>query len=317
VTASPGATTVPSASLSRDGEDAVATARASLLRTLATTRFTLREARHGRGFLVGTLLSLVWLAVPALIGWASFSYLGDLATQLGGGPDAQDLARRVVVSIVVGVAIGGLSFIAVLVTIFRGAGSIAADIQRGTILAVAARPIARVEIVIGTVLGISLVAAIVFTTLATASVVVAGQLSGVWITEAWQSILLLDLNLLIVGAVAVAASTRFSPLVATVAVLATYFGITNIDKLYAFGQFSGSQPLQQAAVWGRLLLPVGEVSDLAAEGMAGPLRGVAASLVRGELSGFDPRPWIVAYAIGYLLVVVGVAGVALSRRDLR
>ena len=291
--------------------------RASLGRIVAVTRFALREALHGRSFVAGGLLSLAWLAVPALLGWAFFSNLDAFAQSFGAGPQAIGFAREVATHIVVGTAVGGLSFVAVLVTVFRGSGSISGEIQRGTVLAVAARPIARPELVIGKLLGIVVVAVALFTVLSAATVLVAGLLTGVWVADAPRAILLLDLNLAIVGAVSVAASVRFSPLVATVAVLATYFGITNLDKLFLFGLVTDSEILQQAAVWGRLVLPVGEVSDIAAGILGGPLGGLTEELIRGVSAGFEPRPWIVPYAVAYFGVAVALGCIGLVRRDLR
>lgn len=292
-------------------------AQASLGRVLAVARFTLREALHGRSFVVGGLLSLVWLAVPALLGWAFFSNLAAFGESFGGGVEGAAFARQVATYIVVGTAIGGLSFIAVLVTVFLGSGSISGEIQRGTILAVAARPIARPELVIGKIVGILVVGIALFTVTAAASIVVAGLLTGVWIEHAARAILLLDLNLAVMAAVSIAVSARLSPLVATVIVLATYFGITNLDKLYLLGLVADNGALQQAAVWGRLALPVGEVSDVAADLLAGPLSGLTEELVRGVRAGFEPRPWIVPYTVLYLGVAVAVACAGLLRRDLR
>lgn len=282
-------------------------------RTVAVTRFTLREALHGRSFLIGGVLSLAWLAVPALLGWAFFSNLAALSRTFG----SDDGARRAAGYIVVGTAVGGLSFLAILVTVFRGSGAIGGEIQRGTILAVVARPVSRAEILVGKVAGIILVTGAYFTVLSFASVAVTGAITSVWVTEAPWAILLLDLNLAIVGAVAVAASVRLSPLVATVAVLATYFGITNLDKLYLFGLVTANDTLQQLAVWARLLLPVGEVSDLAAGILSGPLGTLEQGLVRGVGVGFEPRPWIVGYAVLYLIAAVAVGSLAMQRRDLR
>jgi ABC-2 type transport system permease protein len=291
--------------------------RGSLARILAVTRFSLREAIHGRSFIVGGVLSLAWLGIVALLGWFGFSNIDAFA----GGQDVtvqtEGLIREFLTHFLVATAIGGLSFVAILITVFRGSGTIGAEIERGTILAVAARPVARPELVVGKIVGIVAVGAIVFTVLSALSVVAAGALTGVWIAQAGQAILLLVLDLGIVGAVAVAASVRFSPMVATISVLVTYFGITNIGLLHGFGVATGSDTLQQAAIWGRLLLPVGEVSDAAGMLLFGPLNELTADIVRGANSGMEPRPWIVGYAVAYLAVAVLIGCVAFMRRDLR
>jgi ABC-type transport system involved in multi-copper enzyme maturation permease subunit len=263
------------------------------------------------------VLSLVWLGIVALLGWFGFSNIDAFAGGQGVTVQTEALIREFLTHFLVATAIGGLSFVAILITVFRGSGTIGSEIERGTILAVAARPVARPELVVGKIVGIVAVGAIVFTVLSALSVVAAGVLTGVWIAQAGQAILLLVLDLGIVGAVAVAASVRFSPMVATISVLVTYFGITNIGLLHGFGVATGSDTLQQAAIWGRLLLPVGEVSDAAGMLLFGPLNELTADIVRGANSGMEPRPWIVGYAVAYLAVAVLIGCVAFVRRDLR
>ncbi len=297
----------------------------SFTRTFAVARFSLREAIHGRSFIVGGVLSLVWLGIVAILGWVGFTNIGSFVGAQGGDAPADPqavaettaLVRDFLTHFLVATAVGGLSFVAILITVFRGSGAIGGEIERGTILAVVARPIARSELVLGKIIGIVAVGALVFSVFAAVSVVAAGLLTGVWVDQAWEAVLLLDLDLAIVGAIAVAASVRFSPMVATVAVLVTYFGITNIGLLYAFGVGTGSEALQQAAVWGRLLLPVGEVSDLAGSLLAGRLNQLTEEFVRGANSGMEPRSWIVAYAVLYLGAAVLLGCIGLMRRDLR
>jgi ABC-2 type transport system permease protein len=291
--------------------------RGSVARILAVTRFSLREAIHGRSFIVGGVLSLVWLGIVALLGWFGFSNLGAFVGAQADNPQPEALVRDFLTHFLVATAIGGLSFVAILITVFRGSGAIGGDIERGTILAVAARPVARPELVLGKIVGIVAVGAIVFTLLSASSVLAAGLLTGVWVDQAPQAILLLDLDLAIVGAVAIAASARFSPMVATISVLVTYFGITNIGLLYAFGVATGSDVLREAAVWGRLLLPVGEVSDAAGRLLFGRLSELTEGFARGVNSGMEPRPWIVPYAVAYLTVAVLAGCLGLLRRDLR
>ena len=291
--------------------------RGSVARILAVTRFSLREAIHGRSFIVGGVLSLAWLGIVALLGWFGFSNLGAFVGAQADNPQPEALVRDFLTHFLVATAIGGLSFVAILITVFRGSGAIGGDIERGTILAVAARPVARPELVLGKIVGIVAVGAIVFTLLSASSVLAAGLLTGVWVDQAPQAILLLDLDLAIVGAVAIAASARFSPMVATISVLVTYFGITNIGLLYAFGVATGSDVLREAAVWGRLLLPVGEVSDAAGRLLFGRLSELTEGFARGVNSGMEPRPWIVAYAVAYLAVAVIAGCLGLLRRDLR
>jgi ABC-type transport system involved in multi-copper enzyme maturation permease subunit len=291
--------------------------RGSVARILAVTRFSLREAIHGRSFIVGGVLSVAWLGIVVLLGWIGFSNIDAFMGPRAGDPQTEALVREVLTHFLVATAVGGLSFVAILITVFRGSGTIGGEIERGTILAVAARPVARPELVVGKIVGVVAVGAIVFTLLSAASVVAAGLLTGVWVAQAAQAILMLDLNLAIVGALAVAASVRFSPMVATISLLVTYFGITNIGLLYAFGVGARSETLQQAAIWGRLLLPVGEVSDAAGMLLFGPLNELTADLVRGANSGMEPRPWIVGYAVAYLAVAVLIGCIAFLRRDLR
>lgn len=283
-------------------------------RVAAIAAFTVREALHGRGFLAAALASLAWLAVPAILGAVFWANLAEFGRQSGIG---EAIAREVTARIVLGTALGGLSFVAILVAVFLGADTISGEIARGTILALAARPVERAEIVVGKTVGLALPTVALLTVLGLASTAVVGALTGVWIPEALPALALLDLELAIMVVVAVAASSRFSRTAATVLVLVSYFGVTNLAQLFALGRALGNEWLQEAATWGRLLLPVGEVSDLAGRLLAGPLTQLTESLVRGITEGFEPRPWVVGYAVVFLLGTLAVGCLALTRRDLR
>lgn len=288
--------------------------RAALGRVVTIAGFTVRETIHGRGLLIAALASLGVIALAGVVGAVFWVNLDQLAGQQGLG---EALAREVSARIALSIALGGLSFIAILLTLFLGADTIAGEISRGTILALAARPVARAEIVLGKALGLLLPTVILLTLLGAASTVGTGALSGVWVGDALPALALLALDLAVMLAVAVAISTRLSRTAGTVALLVAYFGITNLAQLFAIGQALDNDWLQQGAVWGRLLLPVGEVSDLAGRLLAGPLTTLAEGLVRGVTAGFEPRPWIVAYAALFLVAAIALGCLGLARRDLR
>lgn len=288
--------------------------RHSLDRVLTIAGFTVRETVHGRGFLGAGLASLAVLGLAAVVGAVFWVNREPLAGRPGIG---ETLAREIVARIELGIALGGLSLVAVLLAVVLGADAVAGEISRGTILALAARPVARAEIVLGKAFGLFLPAAAVLTLMGTAAAVGTGLLTGVWIEDAAPALALLGLELAVMVAAAVAVSSRLSRTAGTVVLLVAYFGVTNLSQLFALGQALRNEWLQQAASWGRLLLPVGEVSDLAGRLLAGPLTALAEGLVRGVTSGFEPRPWIVGYAVLFLAGAIALGCLGLARRDLR
>jgi ABC-type transport system involved in multi-copper enzyme maturation permease subunit len=291
---------------------------ASLGRITAFASLGFRESYRSRSFLVAIILNLLYFGLLVLIGIA----VDAAAREEGAGGLGALLRGETAVRFLLWFALGGASTLALFVGVFSSVGAIATEIERGTILAIVARPVARWEIVLGKLIGYAglSVAYLVVESLAIAALLYA--MTGVWVSDIWPALALMALNIIVMVAVALLGSTRLSTVANAVIVVVLYLALTNTGILFGIGQLLQSDILQSIADYARFLLPVGPVSDQA--GML--LLGSGASLLDGggPAGGDGPaafllpqRDWLWAYELVYLPVVVLLAALSLTYRDLR
>jgi Cu-processing system permease protein len=287
-------------------------ALASASRLAAIASATARETLRSRSMLVAVILNLLYLGLLTLIGWVLWtSGLEQAAQALD---DAR--ARESVIRIILFFGIAGASTLALFTGVFSSVGAVAGEIERGTILALAARPVARWEIVLGKFLGNGLLGVAYLVSQGVLIGLVVAALSGVWVMDLLLTLGLLSLNVLVMVALALAGSTRLATVANGVAIVVLYLALTNTGFLFFLGTLVDNDLLRGAADWSRLLLPVGEVSDLAGRVLLGAQSELVAGAA-GSRGGLPVHDWIWLYALGYLVVILGLGGWSLSRRDLR
>lgn len=280
----------------------------SLGRLAAVASLTARETLRGRTMLIAVLLNLAYLGLLVLIGLTVSG--GGLGDELGAVP------QEAIVRFILSFGIAGAATIGLFIGIFGSVGAIGNEIERGTILAVAARPIERWEIFVGKFLGNGLLATLYLVIQGIAIGIVVALISGIWVNDLFVALALLCLNLFIVVAVALLGSTRLSTVANAIIVIVFYLAISNTGILYAIGTFLESDLLKDLADWARLLLPISQIDDQAKRILMGPLGALASSLEGGQLL-LPARDWIWLYGVGYLAAVLALGGWSLSRRDLR
>ena len=263
--------------------------------------------------IIAAVLNALLLALLGISAYALLSRIPAEALQLN-TEQAREAAGRFLLLTAQGLA----SLMALFVAIFASVGAIGNEIERGTILAVAARPVDRWEILIGKFLGNALlaVAYLVGQTLIISALI--AVVMGIWTPDLLVSLALLSLNVFVVVAIAVAGSTRLSAMPNAIAVTALYFAVSGpaTGILYTLGQLFGSDLVQQIADWGRYALPVTPVSDLAAQILGGPLVGSLRSAAGSEVT-LPVRDWVWIYALVYLVGALVLGVWSLNRRDLR
>jgi Cu-processing system permease protein len=287
-------------------------ALASANRLAAIASATARETLRSRSMLVAVILNLLYLGLLTLIGWILWTAgLEEAARALD-----EAGAREAVVRTILFFAIAGASTLALFMGVFSSVGAIAGEIERGTILALAARPVARWEIVLGKFLGNGLLGVAYLVSQALLIGLVVAALSGVWVADLLPTLALLSLNVLVMVALALAGSTRLTSVANGVAIVVLYLALTNTGFLFFLGTLVDDALLRGAADWSRLLLPIGEVSDLAGRVLLGPQAELVAGAA-GSRAGLPVHDWIWLYALGYLVGVLALGGWSLARRDLR
>ena len=287
--------------------------RASAGRVAAIAALSAREAFRSRSMLIAVILNVFYLLL--LLGLGVLLWNAGFDEVVGGvrGPEQ----REMIVRFLLGFAIAGASTLALFTGLFSSVGTIGNEIERGTILAVAARPVSRWEIVIGKFVGNGLLAVAYLVVQGVVIGLIVAALLGIWLTDLLVALALLALNVLIMVALAVAGSTRLAMVPNGIVLVVAYLGISQVGILYAIGTLSGELILRDIADWSRLALPVPQVSDLAGQILSGPLGAFARRALQGQQVLIPTHDWIWIYALVYLVGTLGLACWSLARRDLR
>jgi Cu-processing system permease protein len=285
-------------------------------RVAAVAALSAREMLRSRSMLIAAILNFIILA---LLGIAAYSIARSLPAELSSQLDTP-VAREAAVRFMLLTAMGLASLMATFVGLFGSAGAIGGEIERGTILAIAARPIDRWEILLGKFVGN---AALVVAYFVIQMVIVAALLAAVtriWIDDLYVSIALHALAVVLVVALAIATSTRLGavPNAITVSVLAFALAGPGIGILYGIALLTRSELSQQVVEWARFVLPTGPLGDLADQRLAGAASAALFQTAAGQQASLFPvYDWIPMYALVYIVAVLAIGAWSLSRRDLR
>src|SRR5438067_9932496 len=142
------------------------------MKVFTIARYTLHEAARKRLLLAVLLLTLLFLAVYG----AGSHYLAEnirLAAPRG-APNLTLLAALMAV-----MAFYIVSFLVSLLSIFVSVGSVASEIEAGTILALAARPIRRWQLIAGKRLALALLLGLYVAAVSCGFLLATGWLTGI------------------------------------------------------------------------------------------------------------------------------------------
>jgi ABC-type transport system involved in multi-copper enzyme maturation permease subunit len=281
---------------------------------MAVARLSASEMLRSRSMLIAGILNLLILG---LLGLGAYSIARSLPEELRSELNTP-VAREAAVRVMLLTAMGLASLMAMFVGLFGSAGAIGGEIERGTILAIAARPIDRWEILLGKFLGNGVLVVIYLVVQMLAVAVLLALLTGIWVGDVLPSIALHALAVVLVVALAVAASTRLGavPNAISVSVLAFALAGPGIGILYGIAVLTRSELLQQGVEWSRFVLPTGPLGDLADQRLAGTANTALFQASAGA-SLFPVYDWVPLYALIYLVAVLALGAWSLNRRDLR
>jgi ABC-type transport system involved in multi-copper enzyme maturation permease subunit len=283
-------------------------------RVMAVARLSASEMLRSRSMLIAGILNVLILG---LLGLGAYSIARSLPEELRSELNTP-VAREAAVRVMLLTAMGLASLMAMFVGLFGSAGAIGGEIERGTILAIAARPIDRWEILLGKFLGNGVLVVIYLVVQMLAVAVLLALLTGIWVGDVLPSIALHALAVVLVVALAVAASTRLGavPNAISVSVLAFALAGPGIGILYGIAVLTRSELLQQGVEWSRFVLPTGPLGDLADQRLAGTANTALFQASAGA-SLFPVYDWVPLYALIYLVAVLALGAWSLNRRDLR
>ena len=217
---------------------------------LTIARLTLAEAARRRLFLV--LIILTGIAV-VLTGWG-FAQLSTVDIRTGGDvtPEA---ARSLVVSQVLILVTFMFSFVLALGAAFISAPVMAEDLESGVILAVLARPVRRLELLMGKWLGVLILIGAYAVISGVIELLVVDLTTGYVPPEPVQAVVLLVGEATVLLTLTVALSTRISAIASGI-IAVVLFGVTWILGIVGgIGEAFDTPQLSFVGAVGRTLLP--------------------------------------------------------------
>jgi Cu-processing system permease protein len=292
---------------------------------LVVARWTVLEARRRRLVLGGVVLSAAFVLLFA-VGFALLysSQERDLAQAgaLGSGLEAREelLAMS---TILVLLGLYGVQFLAALLGLFLGAASVSPEIDSGALHAVLARPLGRLQYLLGRFLALAGLLVAYVVVMSAALLLVARAVAGYQPGDATRAVALMVLEVLILLAVSLLGSTVL-PTLANGVVMLALFGLAWLGGIIGFISTipPGNELMANLGTAVSLLLPADAVWRGASFHVLPPSFLAASSFANGEDVGLPfgstapMAPAMLTWALAYPLACLALAVAAFRRRDL-
>lgn len=273
--------------------------------TLVIARLTFREASRRWVLWVALLLGILFLAVYG-IGFREI--LRDMSR------NASVLQRSEFTSFILLAGLYAVSFLTLMMTVLTSVDTLSGEIASGTIHTLVSKPLRRWEIVLGKWLGYTSMLTLYLLLMAGGVMLIVYGLSGYTAPNVWAGLGLMWLNINLILSVSLFGGAFLSTLANGVLVFGLY-GIAFIGGwIEQFGAFLKNQTAVNIGIISSLILPSEALWKRAVYEMQSPLAGVVGFTPFTSTS--TPSPLMIAYALAYLLVMVGLAMRQFSRRDL-
>jgi Cu-processing system permease protein len=296
---------------------------------LVVARWTVLEARRRRLLLAGVVLSVAFVALFA-VGFALLyrtqqrHLLSDQAQGISppGGFDVREELLAVATLLVV-LGLYGVQFLATLLGLFLGVASVSPEIDSGALHAVLARPLSRLEYLLGRFLALAGLLAAYVVVMSAALLLCARVVAGYEPGSVVRVVAMMILQVLILLAVSLLGSTVL-PTLANGVVMLALFGLAWLGGIIGFiGSIPpGNELMANLGTAVGLLLPADAVWRGASYHVLPPTLLVASSFAgRTDLqlpfaSTAPIAPAMLAWAMAYPLACLALAVAAFRRRDL-
>lgn len=283
---------------------------------LTVARWTLAEAVRRRMVLVAAVLSAAFIALFAtgfaLLYGVVERQAGDVAPSVA-NPGTQLLALAVVLTVL---GLYAVQFLAALLALFLGVGSLSSDVDSGTMHAVLARPVRRGQYVAGRFAAFAALLAAYCVVMVGALLLVARVVAGYQALSPVRAIALVVLEMVVLLAVGMLGSTRL-PTLANGVLMFSLFALAWLAGIVkVIGEVVANDTMVNLGIGVSLLFP----SDAVWRGAS--FYAQPASFL--ALSGSTPGPsipfaaaapmtaamlvWALAYSAACLTVAVRVFG---------
>jgi Cu-processing system permease protein len=293
---------------------------------LVVARWTVLEARRRRLLAAGVVLSVAFVALFA-VGFALLynNQQRSLmeAEALGTGVLAAREELLAMSTILVVLGLYGVQLLGALLGLFLGVASVSPEIDSGALHAVLARPLSRLQYLLGRFLALAGLLAAYVLVMSGALLLTARVVAGFTPGDARRVVGLMLLEVLILLAVSLLGSTVL-PTLANGVVMLALFGIAWLGGILGFvATFPpGNELLANLGTAAGLLLPADAVWRGASFHVLPPSFLAATSLAGGEVDGppfvstAPMAPAMLAWALAYPAACLALAVAAFRRRDL-
>jgi Cu-processing system permease protein len=298
---------------------------------LVVARWTVLEARRRRLLLAGALLSVAFVALFVVGFYLLYrTQQRDLlaAQAQGAGPAEGPAAREellAISTILVILGLYGVQFLAALLGLFLGVASVSPEIDSGALHAVLARPLSRLQYLMGRFLALAGLLTAYVVVMSAALLLTARVVAGYRPGDAAGVVGLMILQMLILLAVSLLGSTVL-PTLANGVVMLVLFGLAWLGGIIGFvGTIPpGNELMANLGTAVSLLLPADAVWRGASYHILPPSFLVASSLAGGgdqeiglPFGSTTPiAPAMLAWALAYPVACLALAVAAFRRRDL-
>ncbi|HJW59860.1 MAG TPA: ABC transporter permease subunit [Actinomycetota bacterium] len=296
------------------------------MNVLVVARWTVLEARRRRLLLAGVILSVAFVALFAV---GFFLLYQDQQRALAENPavGAGVLAAReellAISTILVVLGLYGVQFLAALLGLFLGVASVSPEIDSGALHAVLARPLSRLEYLLGRFLALAGLLTAYVVVMSGSLLLIARIVAGYQPGDVTRVVGLMVLQVLILLAVSLLGSTVL-PTLANGVVMLVLFGLAWLGGIIAFVATipPGNELMANLGTAVSLLLPADAVWRGASYHVLPPSFLVASSFTSGENVGIpfastEPlAPAMLAWALAYPVACLALAVAAFRRRDL-
>jgi Cu-processing system permease protein len=294
------------------------------MNTLRIANLTFREAVRRKALYGALAMTIAFLA---LYSWGMDVAMRELAGDVG----PSSLARRAsevgidinfTVLAVGQLLLAGLyavSNIASLLAIFMAAGTIAQEVDQGTLYAIVAKPVARWQVVLGKWLGGAAMLAVYVAVTASATAAIVFWRSGYISENLLQGVLFLIAKAALLYSITMLASAVMPAITAGI-VMFIVFSVTNVTGvLEQVGHEVEIEAMVRIGIYGSLVLPADALWKMAAYAVQppNPLPALGIRVMIGPFMVlFPPSIWMGIYAFSYTAAALGLAVWRFGRRDL-
>lgn len=217
-----------------------------------------------------------------------------------------------------GLAMFGALFLATVLATFLCAGAVRGDAETGLLQPLLVRPLGRGRYLAGRWLAAAVTAAAYVLVTYFGAVLIIGLVGGFWPAQPFAVGLRLVLAVAALTALALLGATRLNAMANGIVVLMVYGAGLVAGLMGTIGEGIGSRRLTQIADTTSWLLPFEGLYRDALQRLVSDVSGPGAVLLQlGPLgSSHDQGPWIVPWAIAFIVLVLAAATWLLKRRDL-